>query len=219
MHDVSIVFRIVSILLYCAAYCKCNVLSVYCCIVPLVVSAAYCECIIVLCHILYCCIVTRIVLLYCQCIVVLCHLLYCCIVLLYCAAPRFEGGEVTTGRQALSSICQNRGGLNMIIIVSRTDLPDLPDLLEQRLNIIFRSQDQVCCIVSLCGIPLVNCSGQMQSSICQNTGGLNISQQDKIGSAHPKLWDQKSPIGRDLGFVPKKLHERTCQLDIDIVKC
>ena len=72
----------------------------------------------------------RIVLLYCQCIV------YCCIaphfVLLYCAAPRFEGGEVTTGGQALSSICQNRGGLNMIIIVSRTDLPDLPDLLEQR---------------------------------------------------------------------------------------
>ena len=105
MHDVSKVFRIVSILLYYAAYCKCNVLSVYCCIVPLVVSAAYCECIIVLCHILYCCIVTRIVLLYCQCIV------YCCIaphfVLLYCAAPRFEGGEVTTGRQALSSICQN----------------------------------------------------------------------------------------------------------------
>ena len=48
MHDVSIVFRIVSILLYCAAYCKCNVLSVYCCIVPLVVSAAYCECIVLL---------------------------------------------------------------------------------------------------------------------------------------------------------------------------
>ena len=54
--------------------------------------------------------------------------MYCCIVPL----PRFEGGEVTTGGQALSSICQNRGGLDMIIIVSRTDLPDLPDLPEQR---------------------------------------------------------------------------------------
>ena len=87
MHDVSIVFRVVSILLYYAACCKCNVLSVYCCIVPLnIVSATYCECIVVLCHVLYCCIVG---------------------VLLYCAAPRFEAGEVTTGGQALSSICQN----------------------------------------------------------------------------------------------------------------
>ena len=150
----------------------------------------------------------RIVLLYCQCIV------YCCIaphfVLLYCAAPRFEGGEVTTGGQALSSICQNRGGLDMIIIVSRTDLPDLPDLLERRqtqYNLSVSRPGLLHCLSvwyatcqlswpdAVFNLPDVRC--QMSDATCQ------LSWPDAVFNLPEHRWTQYFTTGQDRQCSPQ----------------